>query len=136
MSLYESTSHLRAQDLEELFKRKLYTWEKDLLYIMRLTMSDNWTGASRNAAYALSPTLCRGYAKAGDAPNWQSVSEDQLNTMPGIYKRTDCNKVFAFLGLNRILKLDNDKQANDILTLLASNKSLVWAYELVTGKII
>jgi hypothetical protein len=123
-------SHVTQLDIEALLRRKMHTWEKDLLYIMRLTHSDDWFGATNNQKLTLSE-LDRAYVGPGIIPVWQRVSEDITNTMPGIYRRTD--KIFVTLGSHGNFKIDNERQANDILK-VAINKSLAWAVKIVTGK--
>lgn len=77
-------------ELSSLLGRRLRIWEQDLYYIMWLTSSINWLGASDESPSYFEQSnineLYKGYAKTRTEAQWQRVGSDQLVTIPGIYK--------------------------------------------------
>lgn len=126
----------QVSDLVNILKRNLYTWEHDLLYIMRLTHSDSWIGATRNSKYEPNGKVLLGKCGVLNVL-WSTVHEDNLHLSPGVYK-VDSDKgqrLFVnFIGRRRYeFPVFSEDEANGILLEVFKGNSYLTAIELVSG---
>jgi hypothetical protein len=129
-------AYFLVSDLVDLLGRKMYTWEHDMLFIMRLTHSDHWIGATRNSKHE--PNGRTFFGRFGvQGVEWQMVHEDNLLVSPGVYmvngekgKRLFVN----FIGRRRYeFPLFDETESNGILREVFKGVSYTDAIEIVSG---
>jgi hypothetical protein len=128
-------AYFLVSDLVDLLGRKMYTWEHDMLFIMRLTHSDHWIGATRNSKYE--PNGRTYFGRYGvQRIEWQMVHQDNLLSCPGVY-RVDGdkeNRLFVnFIGRRRYeFPLFTELEGNEILKEVFKGSSYTDAIEIVS----
>jgi hypothetical protein len=132
---YIRMSYFLVSDLEDILGRRLHAWEFDYLYIMRITHSDNWTGAPMDNKYEPNGRVKVGkYGCAG--VEWSVVHEDNLFMSPGVYK-VDSDKgkrLFVnFVGRFRYeFPLLSEEEGNGILQEVFKGNNFLTAIEIVS----